>query len=147
MSTQADRHQFGRAFALSLQPSDPPPDSVPPRILSKLAVYRPPADLVDAYLGEIARGYGVNYVSALKPGEIEGVEPLDAEIGLDDDDEEGAGRSDGTGGAKEPAQEQSEKTPAPPAPTAPVPAAVPRVVKKSTPEDDLAARFERLKKL
>jgi vacuolar protein sorting-associated protein IST1 len=37
--------------------NDPP--VVPPRIVSKVAVYIPPQELVDAYLEEIARGYGL----------------------------------------------------------------------------------------
>jgi hypothetical protein len=39
--------------------NDPP--RVPQRVLSKLAVYVPPIELVDAYLEEIARGYNVDW--------------------------------------------------------------------------------------
>lgn len=116
-------------------------------------MYRPPAELVDAYLGEIARGYGVSFIPPLRAEDSEGVEPLDDDIGLgDEDDEEGEGSDAGSGGAKEPVKEdKGEKTPAAPAAVpAPASAAAPRqtiVVKKPTPEDDLAARFERLKNL
>lgn len=37
--------------------NDPP--VVPPRIVSKVSVYIPAQELVDAYLEEIARGYGL----------------------------------------------------------------------------------------
>ena len=32
---------------------------MPPRIVSKVAIYVPPQELVDAYLEEIAKGYGL----------------------------------------------------------------------------------------
>ncbi len=51
--------QFGRPFAIATMANDPP--CVPQRILSKLAVYIPPIELVDAYLEEIARGYNVDW--------------------------------------------------------------------------------------
>jgi hypothetical protein len=51
--------QFGRPFAVATMANDPP--CVPPRILSKLAVYVPPIELVDAYLEEIAKGYNVDW--------------------------------------------------------------------------------------
>jgi vacuolar protein sorting-associated protein IST1 len=53
--------KFGRPFALSVINNDPP--CVPTRVSSKLAIYVPPADLVDMYLQEIARGYGINWTS------------------------------------------------------------------------------------
>lgn len=49
--------QFGRNYALAVIANDPP--VVPPRIVSKVAIYVPPKELVDAYLEEIARGYGL----------------------------------------------------------------------------------------
>lgn len=51
--------KFGRPFAIATMANDPP--CVPQRILSKLAVYIPPIELVDAYLEEIARGYNVDW--------------------------------------------------------------------------------------
>ncbi len=42
------------------------PPRVPPRILSKLAVYVPPVELVDAYLEEIARGYNVQWTAPVR---------------------------------------------------------------------------------
>ncbi|KAK4684540.1 vacuolar protein sorting-associated protein IST1, partial [Tremellales sp. Uapishka_1] len=64
-------HKFGRAFALTLVPSDPPPESVPPRIASKLTLYTPARALVDAYLEEIAKGYGVDWSPAPPPGKTD----------------------------------------------------------------------------
>lgn len=62
--------KFGRTFALSVVNNDPP--CVPPRVLSKLAIYVPPPELVDMYLQEIARGYGINWTSdRLKRDEVE----------------------------------------------------------------------------
>lgn len=64
--------KFGRTFALTVVNNDPP--CVPPRALSKLAIYVPPPELVDMYLQEIARGYGINWTSdRLKPDEEEEV--------------------------------------------------------------------------
>ncbi|CAK9785909.1 DUF292-domain-containing protein [Cutaneotrichosporon oleaginosum] len=128
-------HKFGRNFSLSLQPSDPPPACVPPRILSKLATYTPPAELVEAYLSEIARGYGVPYA------------PVGKDIPPLDEDDEGRGSGDegtkeeslkveGAGADRTPSPANAEKSAAPRGPV---------VVKKATPEDELAARFERLK--
>ncbi|WVQ96400.1 hypothetical protein IAU59_003505 [Kwoniella sp. CBS 9459] len=111
-------HKFGRNFSLSLQQSDPPPASVPARVLSKLALFTPSKELVDAYLGEIARGYGVNWVpeidSAAKEAEVEdegeaGLEPLkrdsnDHDAGGDSDAEDGEG-----GGDEKAAGEQGTK--------------------------------------
>ena len=67
-----------------MQPSDPPPASVPPRILSKLAIFTPAQALVDGYLYEIAKSYGVSW----KPDEpvTEPFDPPDALIaGLNDE--------------------------------------------------------------
>jgi hypothetical protein len=62
--------KFGRPFALSVVNNDPP--CVPTRVSSKLAIYVPPEDLVDMYLQEIARGYGINWTSdRIKPDEEE----------------------------------------------------------------------------
>jgi vacuolar protein sorting-associated protein IST1 len=62
--------KFGRTFALAVVNNDPP--CVPPRVLSKLAIYVPPPELVDMYLQEIARGYGINWTSdRLKQDEVE----------------------------------------------------------------------------
>lgn len=114
---------------------------------SKLALFTPSPELVDAYLSEIARGYGVPYT------------PLGDSAVADGSEDEGA--SDVEGGdvaAKEAvngdptedspvAGEKSEpprKTVTPPS----VPSArQPTVVKKRTEVDELAARFERLKNI
>ncbi|GMK54921.1 hypothetical protein CspeluHIS016_0115070 [Cutaneotrichosporon spelunceum] len=127
-------HKFGRNFSLSLQPSDPPPASVPPRILSKLATYTPPPELVDAYLSEIARGYGVAY----DPLGKDDIPPLEDE----------AEPASGSGEGKEEslkAEAAEDRTPSPAAVEKSPALRGPVVVKKPTPEDELAARFERLK--
>jgi hypothetical protein len=53
--------KFGRPFAVSVVNNDPP--CVPARVLNKMAIYIPPPELVDAYLQEIARGYGITWTS------------------------------------------------------------------------------------
>lgn len=58
-------HKFGREFALKVINNDPP--CVPSRVLNKLAIYVPPADLVDMYLQEIAKGYGIEWTSDRVP--------------------------------------------------------------------------------
>ncbi|BEJ11533.1 hypothetical protein CspHIS471_0109550 [Cutaneotrichosporon sp. HIS471] len=131
-------HKFGRNFSLSLQPSDPPPASVPPRILSKLAIYTPPSELVDAYLSEIARSYGVAYA----PLDKEDIPPLE------DDDDDGNGSGSGGEGKKDEglkAEGTEDRTPAPAIAEKSAAPRGPMIVKKPTPEDELAARFERLK--
>jgi vacuolar protein sorting-associated protein IST1 len=63
--------------------NDPP--VVPPRIVSKVAVYIPPQELVDAYLEEIARGYGLAWRA---PVSLE-TSSKDEAKGDDDDGSEG----------------------------------------------------------
>lgn len=58
--------------------NDPP--VVPPRIVSKVAIYVPPKELVDAYLEEIARGYGLAWRAPASLNEAA------AETGDDEDD-------------------------------------------------------------
>ncbi|WOO79806.1 Vacuolar protein sorting-associated protein IST1 [Vanrija pseudolonga] len=152
-------HKFGRNFSLSLLPGDnnPSPPGVPPRIVSKLKVFAPGAELVDAYLSEIASSYGVSYLPLLPNDSAE------AGDGEGADDEAGSG--DGDGGAKESNSEPKAAAVAVPAPAAPAREPSPlkspdaekkdappppgqiRVVKKPTEDDELAARFERLKNL
>jgi vacuolar protein sorting-associated protein IST1 len=144
-----------------MQSTDPPPASVPPRILSKLALYTPPKELVDAYLGEIAKSYGVPFEAA-KP-----MEPLeeDKEDTKGDEDNSagpGEGQEKEENKALEPAattSEASKKTEESSVPikkdggaaslpdlpsTAPGQDAPPKKVNE---DDELAKRFERLKNL
>lgn len=107
---------------------------------SKLAVFTPSPELVDAYLSEIARGYGVAYAPLCEsdaPGS-------DGQEGSDD---EGGDEAEGISKEESPAtseKEQPRKTSSPPS----VPSArQPTVVKKRTEVDELAARFERLKNI
>ncbi|TCD65472.1 hypothetical protein EIP91_002590 [Steccherinum ochraceum] len=50
-------HKYGRDFALSVM--DNKDECVPTRVVTKLKVETPSKELVDAYLREIAKGYGV----------------------------------------------------------------------------------------
>ena len=146
-----------------MQPADPPPATVPPRVLSKLALYTPPKELVDAYLGEIARSYGAPFEAA-QP--MEKLEDDQTAVAKSDDDEDGGGPGEGQEkeGVKalesesEPARGNSKKheevkkgNEAAGEPTtgmSEVPvtteAAPP---KKLTADEELAQRFERLKNL
>jgi vacuolar protein sorting-associated protein IST1 len=134
-----------------MQSTDPPPASVPPRILSKLALYTPPQELVDAYLGEIAKSYGVPYESA---------HPIEAmeDEGKKGDDDDGPGE----GQEKEEAKvleivsaddgkkvdnvqgKKDEVGAALPELPSTTPEAPPKKVNE---DDELAKRFERLKNL
>lgn len=142
-----------------MQSTDPPPASVPPRILSKLALYTPPKELVEAYLGEIAKSYGV-------PFEVsQPIEPLDEEDkakGEGGDDESGPGEGQEKEEAKvlemvtgddkglgkkvddKPARKGSGVAELPELPST-TPAEAP--LKKVNEDDELAKRFERLKNL
>ncbi|EKD02448.1 hypothetical protein A1Q2_03208 [Trichosporon asahii var. asahii CBS 8904] len=137
-------HKYGRTFSLTLQPQTPPPEAVPKRVQSKLAVFTPSSELVDAYLSEIARGYGVPYnplvdsevAAASEEGGSKGEETPNIEG--DDDAKEGSPAS-----CEKP--EPPRKTSSPP--SAPSGRGQPTVVKKRTEVDELAARFERLKNI
>jgi vacuolar protein sorting-associated protein IST1 len=138
-----------------MQATDPPPASVPPRILSKLALYTPPKELVDAYLGEIAKSYGVPF-EASHP-----IEPLDEDKtkGEGGDDEDGPGEGQekeeakvlemvtGDKGSGKKANVSPKKDGGAVLPELPstTPAEVPS--KKVNEDDELAKRFERLKNL
>jgi vacuolar protein sorting-associated protein IST1 len=61
MAREMLMQKFGRPFAVSVVNNDPP--CVPARVLNKMAIYIPPPELVDAYLQEIARGYGITWTS------------------------------------------------------------------------------------
>ncbi|PVF93813.1 DUF292-domain-containing protein [Serendipita vermifera] len=52
-------HKFGREFSLAVMENKD--GCVSPRVMRKLTVDTPPAALVEAYLEEIAKGYGVPY--------------------------------------------------------------------------------------
>ncbi|WVW86591.1 hypothetical protein I302_108641 [Kwoniella bestiolae CBS 10118] len=153
-------HKFGRNFSLSLvQPPDPTsPPGVPARVTSKLKVFVPSKDLVDAYLSEIARGYGVDWApeTADDEEEEEGIEPLKRDkVDSDDEDEDQSQdggdeeekeqktkkKKDGLESPKKKEKELSispEKKSASPQPPQP---------EKLTAEEELAQRFERLKNL
>ena len=74
--------QFGRNYALAVIANEPP--VVPARIVSKVAIYVPPQELVNAYLEEIAKGYGLAWKAPVS---------LNAESKetAEDDDENGSG--------------------------------------------------------
>ena len=133
-----------------MQSTDPPPASVPPRILSKLALYTPPQELVDAYLGEIAKSYGVPYESAHP------IEAMDDEAKKGDDDGPGEGQEkeeakvleivsaeDGKKVDNAQGKKDEGATVLPELPST-TPEAPPKKVNE---DDELAKRFERLKNL
>lgn len=152
-------HKFGRAFALQVINNDPV--CVPTRVSSKLSIYVPPPELVDRYLQEIARGYGIVWTSdrldladaaaAAASGDRE--EEKQAVSGDEDSDSEG-------GGMKEaPILATEETTSASVIPTVPDPNpweskklmddTKKSIEKEGKQEDDFAAltaRFDALKK-
>lgn len=79
--------RFGKDFALKAQENEG--NIVPERITKKLSVEPPSQKLVQAYLEEIARTYGVDW-----PQHTEELEEVRQEVDDEDDD-------DGEGGAKE----------------------------------------------
>lgn len=136
--------------------ADPPPEGVPPRVVSKLALYTPARELVDAYLYEIARGYGVNWMPDPGPGEKQ-EDPAANGDEADDGGEEGG---PGEGQQKEPAAAlETAKDTGPVMPGVPTHSAGPEKDftstgpvgtgggKKLSEEEELAKRFERLKSL
>lgn len=117
---------------------------------SKLALFTPSPELVDAYLSEIARGYGVSYNPLDDSGAQAGSDNGEGSDGDDDGNE--AVKAEGTGSPKnEESSAASEKTEPPrktsTPPSAPSARGQPTVVKKRTEVDELAARFERLKNI
>lgn len=161
--------QYGRPFALSLQSTEPAPPSVPARIRSKLAVYTPERELVDAYLYEIAKGYNVDWrpepPADSSEANLDSGAPAKGDDGSSDDAPGGVGEvvkkpeaeavavanespkkggaglpdADAKAGGSAEKSDKAEKAEAAPA-SAPV-------TKKLSPEEELAARFERLKQL
>ncbi|KAJ9097262.1 hypothetical protein QFC21_004931 [Naganishia friedmannii] len=162
-------HKFGRNYAVAVIANDPP--VVPPRIVSKVSLYVPPQPLVDAYLEEIARGYGLAWrAPVIASPVVEGKESTGEAAGEkdgEDSDDDGPG---GGVGVKE-GDGKSTATPAAIAQPAEAPAKISKIVteddqarellqKVSSAEasrkvvkhqeldeyDALAARFEALKK-
>jgi vacuolar protein sorting-associated protein IST1 len=76
--------RFGKEFAI--RASENQDNCVPARVADKLKVDPPSAKLVQAYLEEIARTYGVDW-----PRNREDVEELSKEVDDEDDDGEGGG--------------------------------------------------------
>ncbi|WRT69397.1 uncharacterized protein IL334_006381 [Kwoniella shivajii] len=153
-------HKYGRNFSISLLPSTPPPTLVPPRVLSKLSVFVPSKELVDAYLSEIAKGYGVSWVPETVAEDQDDVEPLQRD--RRDDDENSNNGHDGDEGDNENGQEAgkgskdgneeeqkdiTKKKEKDTSPEKKVPSPKPPPAKKLSEEEELAQRFERLKNL
>ena len=89
--------RFGKEFAV--RANENADNLVPIRVTEKLRVDPPKAVLVEAYLSEIARTYGVEWPKHRQ--EDEEMEDLDREV--HDEDDGGADGSDGVGGgSKEP---------------------------------------------
>jgi vacuolar protein sorting-associated protein IST1 len=74
--------KFGKEFALSAMEGE----GVAPRVLEKMKVQTPPPELVNAYLREICRTYGVRF-----PGDKTVEEEDEEEDEDDDDDQPGSG--------------------------------------------------------
>ncbi|OCF61689.1 hypothetical protein L486_01347 [Kwoniella mangroviensis CBS 10435] len=152
-------HKFGRNFSLSLvQPPDPSsPPGVPARVLSKLKVFVPSKELVDAYLSEIAKGYGVNWAPESTPQdeeEDEGIEPLRRKEVVDDDKGDEDDEDDEEGGEEETKPQSQLQSPkkkelsiSPEKKSTGSSSPQPPPAKKLTEEEELAQRFERLKNL
>ena len=84
---------------MTLLPTEAPPPTVPSRIISKLALYTPARELVDAYLWEIAKGYGVPWEpETVVEGETPSVMNRNdqATRSNDKDDDEGGGSGSGS---------------------------------------------------
>nr|ODN91283.1 hypothetical protein L203_01488 [Cryptococcus depauperatus CBS 7841] len=124
--TELKELQYGRNFALTLLPSDPPPASVPPRVSAKLTLYTPSKELVDAYLWEIAKGYGIDWAPESSTSSA-------AELKKDSKVDDG----------KPEDKEEHEKSPEQES----EPTETKDPTKKLTEEEELAKRFERLKNL
>ncbi|GJJ13403.1 hypothetical protein Clacol_007657 [Clathrus columnatus] len=58
-------HKFGREFSLAVIENRN--NCVSERVVRKLSVGTPAIELVEAYVEEIARGYGIEYISSLVP--------------------------------------------------------------------------------
>jgi len=71
-------HKYGREFSAAVMENRD--GCVSERVVKKLAIGTPPPDLVDAYLGEIAKGYGVEW--APPPVQKDDSEDDDASGGL-----------------------------------------------------------------
>ncbi|WWC93103.1 uncharacterized protein L201_008069 [Kwoniella dendrophila CBS 6074] len=161
-------HKFGRNFSISLtQNTNAPPTSVPTRILSKLKVFVPSKELVDAYLMEIANGYGVNWVpeetitkikddgdnedeiEPLKRNEVDGEDKKSKDDHNDDNDDHDNGKGDikKDKEKKEEKDQITKKKEASPENNIKVSSPQPPQPKKLSEEEELAQRFERLKNL
>ncbi|KAJ9127635.1 hypothetical protein QFC24_001045 [Naganishia onofrii] len=88
--------KFGRNYAVAVIANDPP--VVPPRIVSKVSLYVPPQQLVDAYLEEIARGYGLAWRAPVTASpEEKGTELAGNADGKDGDGNDDDGPGGGVG--------------------------------------------------
>jgi len=65
-------HKFGREFSAAVMENRD--NCVSDRVVRKLGTAMPSADLVDAYLAEIAKAYGVNWSPSAQEGSDEGPE-------------------------------------------------------------------------
>ncbi|KZT56118.1 DUF292-domain-containing protein [Calocera cornea HHB12733] len=110
-------HKYGREYSLGVMENRDL--CVPARVVSKLGLGMPSPELVDAYLAEIARGYGVEWEAPDRYGKAGG------------DGEDGAG--DGEGGVREEAESKVEKERAlePPLPESLAPNPLPSVPHES----------------
>ncbi|KAL7412476.1 regulator of Vps4 activity in the MVB pathway-domain-containing protein [Mrakia frigida] len=138
-------HRFSRDFALSaIENRD---SCVNERVAKKLAIFRPPPTLIDAYLDEIARTYGVKWrATVVVEGEVPGV--LDAS-GEGEEDK----KDDSTTTTTTTTVTSSSSAPIPPPPSYETPPSASEKPKPASPPvppptelDALSARFAALKK-
>ncbi|KAJ9119683.1 hypothetical protein QFC22_003393 [Naganishia vaughanmartiniae] len=123
--------KFGRNYAVAVVANDPP--VVPPRIVSKVSLYVPPQPLVDAYLEEIARGYGLAWRAPSAASPVEEVKgSTDDAAGKDGEGSDDDGPGGGVG-----VKEGDGKTAATPAAIA-EPADTPGKISKIITQDDQA---------
>jgi len=75
-------HKYGREFSLGAMENRD--NCVSDRVMKKLVLSTPSPELVDAYLFEIAKGYGVNWTPPKKEGDVEPKETEREEKGIDE---------------------------------------------------------------
>ncbi|CAE6445981.1 unnamed protein product [Rhizoctonia solani] len=138
--------KYGREFAIGVM--DNKDNCVSERVTRKLQVATPSSALVDAYLGEIAKGYGVNWAPPLPPNSAvaDPSSPKPESIALEADEPEAKA-------ILSPAKFKDSTTKLPDVPTAgeasEPPPSYPAAAGSSTsknPEEDLFKRLENLKR-
>lgn len=80
-------HKLGRTYSIQILANDP--QCVPERITKKLEMFVPSKELVDAYMEEIAKGYGLSWRAKLVDPELgEAPSGLKLDEGESEDDQD-----------------------------------------------------------